>query len=92
MYYERVKYVTIVKNGCKNVIVFSELLDHSTFQHLEPISAGFVRFDTTEDENGNTVIYPIIYGESVTLNLKPNQEVDSVLIMEQILQQDQSEW
>ena len=39
---EQTKYVIIKTHGMEVSIVFSELLDHSIFKNLNPISAGFV--------------------------------------------------
>ena len=39
---QQTKYVIIKTHGIEVSIVFSELLNHSAFKNLNPISAGFV--------------------------------------------------
>lgn len=64
------KYVIVpVPNslGVMAPIIFDSVIDHSTFAHLNPISAGFV--DTTEDE-----VY--CFGRSESLGLDSREGED----------------
>ena len=63
----------------KIIIVFSELLQHSDFKHFDPISAGFISFGIKNDEMTCSC-----YGESISLNLKSNPELDNIIARRQL--------
>ena len=77
----RVKYVKTKDN---EIIVFSELLQHSEFRGFEPVSAGFISIGATGKHE------PTIscYGKSISLDLPSDPEVDSELARKQILGYD----
>jgi hypothetical protein len=79
------KYIRTKDN---KIIVFSELNQHDEFKKFEPVSAGFVSFATKKIQSGNQTYYVTdctCYGESVSLNLKSNEEEDAILTRKQIL-------
>lgn len=73
----KVKYIRTKDN---EIIVFSELQQHSEFINFEPISAGFISFGIGEDGNPNCTCY----GMSVSLNLESIED-DTKLAKRQIL-------
>lgn len=68
----RVKYIRTKHN---EIIVFSELQQHSEFKHFNPVSAGFISIGIREDGE----VKAVCYGESISLNLKSMEEDDTVL-------------
>ena len=75
----KVKYVRTKHN---EIIVFSELLNHSDFSNHQPVSAGFISFGVGEDGNPSCSCY----GESISLGfLKSKGDEDSELAYRQIL-------
>jgi hypothetical protein len=76
----RVKYIRTEDN---QIIIFSELQNHSDFKIFNPISAGFISIGIGKDRNPDCTCY----GESVTLKLK-SIEGDSELAKIQILGYD----
>lgn len=72
------KYVVCNIDDDELVIVFSFMIKHSTFQHLNPIRAGFVSF-----EGGKAKCF----GDSFTLNLESDEILDSHLVNQEILNQ-----
>ena len=74
----RVKYIRTTDN---EIIVFSELQQHSEFKNFKPISAGFIAFGIGKDGNPDCSCY----GESISLRLKSNEEDDTRLARRQIL-------
>ncbi len=74
----KTKYVRTKEN---RIIVFSELNQHSEFKSFEPVSAGFISIGVGSDGNPDCTCY----GESVSLNLKSNEEEDTILAKRQIL-------
>lgn len=71
--------------GAESVVVFSDLLSHA--QEAGPrevISAGFIHFFSEPGENNNPVLQAHCYGESVSLNIKSRNEVDSKLATPQL--------
>ena len=78
MFQHKQKYV-VTKNNV--MIVFSDLLEHSTFRGHDPISAGFLSIGATAKYE------PTIqcYGESVSLDIKSREEEDTALAKRQIL-------
>lgn len=73
----RVKYI---KTKQREIIVFSELFDHSDFRSFNPVSAGFIYIGA----DGEGCPTCSCHGESVSLKLKSDPE-DSVLAKRQIL-------
>lgn len=73
----KVKYV-VTKN--KEIIIFSELLNHSDFKHFSPISAGFISFGVNKQGNPTCSCN----GRSVSLDLDSNPEVDTLLAKRQL--------
>mgnify|MGYP001582994527 CR=1 FL=1 len=79
----KVKYIKTKDN---QLIVFPEYYQHSDFAHFEPISAGFVSIGVNVNGGsgyGETTIS--CYGESISLGLKSDKEIDSELANRQIL-------
>ena len=74
----RVKYIKTKNN---EIIVFSELQLHSEFRMFEPVSAGFIKIDTSNNNEPSCCCY----GESASLNLKADQKKDTELARIQIL-------
>lgn len=70
------KYVRLKEMN--QIIIFSNTIVHSTFAHLNPVSAGFIFFDTTKRK-------AVCYGESFTLGLSSVPEIDSELATRQLL-------
>jgi hypothetical protein len=71
-----------IKTKDNEIIVFSELQNHSEFRRFEPISAGFINFTT--DDIGNPTCE--CYGQSISLDfLQSNPVEDSKLANRQIL-------
>jgi hypothetical protein len=68
----KVKYV-ITKD--KQIIVFSETIQHSQFKGMELISAGFISFGINKQGNPSCSCY----GESASLGLKSNPEEDTLI-------------
>ena len=73
----KTKYVRTKDNV---IVVFCELLQHSTFKRLEPISAGFISFGVNKQGNPSCSCY----GESVSLGLESNKEEDTLLAQLQL--------
>lgn len=59
-----------IKTKNKDIIMFGEIIEHSSFKYQEPISAGFISFGT--DSFGNPTC--TCYGESISLGLKSDEE------------------
>lgn len=71
------KYIRTASN---EIIMFPEIKKHSDFKHLNPVSAGFVRFKQEwGEENGCSTIAEC-YGESDGLGIKSTPEIDNKLI------------
>lgn len=87
------KYVVIKKDGFETAIVFSRLVQHSTFENLNPISAGTVQIfasdggsmDNGPSPDGEPVLIISAYGKSDSLDLKSRPE-DSEIIRKSIEQ------
>lgn len=73
----------IVTDG-GHMVVFSELIQHSRFSGLDPISAGFISIYAKKDENGHAIPTVSCYGESISLRL-PSREEDTAIAEKQIL-------
>lgn len=74
----RTKYV---KSKDNDIIVFGEHIQHTRFKYLEPVSAGFIKFQTNTSTGA---VQCECYGESIGLDLKC-QEEDSKIAQMQIL-------
>ena len=74
----RVKYIKAKGN---QIVVFSSLLNHSAFKHFQPISAGFISIGA-DAKHAPTIQ---CYGYSITLGIKSDPEVDTILARQQIL-------
>lgn len=70
-----------VKTENDEIIIFSELQQHKDFKHFSPVSAGFVLFKT--DKDGNVTCE--CYGESISLSLESDPQIDTLLTKKQIL-------
>jgi hypothetical protein len=75
------KYI-ITEDG--RVIIFSELMQHKEFKHFNPIRAGFVTF-YIESAYGFQRVTCETFGESISLDLKSNKELDERIIKKEIL-------
>lgn len=62
------------------IIMFSEGIQHSTFRHLNPVSAGFVKITSNFDEKDGCKIKMECYGESEGLGLKSEPLYDTKLL------------
>jgi len=71
------KYIITLDN---NIVVFSELLQHSEFKYFSPIRAGFITFGV--NKHGNPTCS--CYGESISLRLKSNPEADTEIAKRQL--------
>jgi hypothetical protein len=79
--YLKQKY--IITNN-KEIIVFTELLQHSDFKHFKPISAGFISFGINEKGNPTCSCY----GKSISLGLESNPEQDTKIAKKQLAMLD----
>ena len=71
------KYVIVSNYSSEVPIIFSAAISHDTFQHLAPVSAGFVMFEKSD----NNKVFVSCYGASQTLNLKSRLNEDAKLIV-----------
>jgi hypothetical protein len=71
------KYVVTAN---KEMIVFSELLQHKEFKELNPTSAGFISIFV---KDGQTDC--LCYGDSVSLGVKSDEVKDTYMAKRQIL-------
>ncbi len=76
--FNKTKYIRTKNN---QIVIFSGLMEHKDFRHLEPVSAGFIYFGIGVDKNPDCSCC----GESVSLNLKSNESEDTMLARRQIL-------
>lgn len=79
----RVKYI---KTKTNQIIVFSELQQHSEFREFNPVSAGFISIGIGKHGNPDCTCY----GESISLGLKSAVD-DTRLAKRQILGWDYDE-
>ncbi len=77
----KVKYIRTRNN---EIIVFSDLQQHKDFKHFDPVSAGFISIGITKVD-GYPEVTCSCYGESVSLELKSDEEKDTRLAKRQIL-------
>jgi hypothetical protein len=64
-----------VKTKDDEIIVFGEIMQHSDFRSMNPVSAGFISFGI--DKEGNPTCS--CYGHSVSLGLVSDEEKDTLL-------------
>ena len=69
-----------IKTKDKEIIVFGEIMVHSDFKDMNPISAGFISFGIDEDGNPTCKCY----GESISLGLSSDEEEDTFLAQSQL--------
>jgi hypothetical protein len=69
-----------IKTKDKEIIVFGEIMVHSDFKHMNPISAGFISFGINEEGNPTCKCY----GESISLGLSSDEEEDTFLAQSQL--------
>jgi hypothetical protein len=74
------KKVKYIKTKDKEIIVFGDIIVHSDFIDMNPISAGFISFGTNEDGNPTCRCY----GESISLGLESDEEEDTFLAKSQL--------
>lgn len=74
---KRIKYVRTEND---EIIVFSELLNHSDFKKFNPISAGFISIGVNKEGNPSCNCY----GSSYTLNMESKPEEDTELAKRQL--------
>ncbi len=73
----KIKYIRTRDN---EIIIFSEIMNHSDFIRFNPVSAGFISIGV--DNNGNLTCG--CYGESISLGLKSDPEQDTLLAKRQL--------
>lgn len=73
----RVKYIRTKDN---EIIVFGEIMKHSDFKILNPISAGFISFGINKEGNPTCSCY----GRSISLDLDSKPEEDTILAKSQL--------
>ena len=71
------KYIVTQDN---DIIVFTAVFNHSDFERFNPKSAGFIGFFTNDE--GNPDCY--CYGDSFSLGLKSNPEIDNRIAKNQL--------
>lgn len=74
----RVKYI---RTESHQIIVFGEGIEHSRFEHMNPVSAGFISIGINKNGNPSCTCY----GESVSLGIDSCPRQDNALAMEQVL-------
>lgn len=62
------------------IIIFSSNVSHQLFFHLNPLSAGFVRFMVNDDK-----VTCECFGESESLHIKSNPSLDTKLAKRYLL-------
>jgi len=80
------KYVIIDRDGLELPIIFDDILNHSTFSHLNPVSAGVVRIYGTDNPLPDAsccenAIRVSASGESTPLELKSRPEDSEIIAM-----------
>ena len=79
------KYVIVEEDGIEVPIIFPDIIKHSTFSALKPVSAGFVNFygDDGPIENAcccnNAIRVSWQGGGSVSLKLQSREEDEEII-------------
>lgn len=73
--------VKYIKTEDNQIIVFGEYYQHSQFRMFNPVSAGFISIGAKGKYEPDCTCY----GESVSLGLKADVEIDTELARKQIL-------
>ena len=66
------KYVIVEEHGMRVAILFNPIINHSTFEHLKPTSAGFFTLDKLDNV--------VAFGNSVSLDISADEESDASII------------
>lgn len=74
---EKVKYI---KTKDKEIIVFGDIMVHSDFRNMNPVSAGFIFFGINEEGNPTCRCF----GKSISLGLSSDEEEDTQLAQSQL--------
>jgi hypothetical protein len=69
-----------IKTEDKEIIVFGEIMQHSDFRHMNPVSAGFIYFGIDKDGNPTCSCH----GQSISLGLESDEEEDTRLAQYQL--------
>jgi hypothetical protein len=69
-----------IKTKDKEIIVFGEIMLHSDFRGMNPVSAGFISFGINEEGNPTCKCY----GGSISLGLLSDEEEDTQLAQSQL--------
>jgi hypothetical protein len=69
-----------IKTKDNEIIVFGELMNHSDFRHLNPVSAGFINFGLDDEKN----VTCACFGESISLRLKSDEKEDTFFAQRQL--------
>lgn len=69
-----------IKTKNNEIIVFGEIMLHSYFKPLNPVSAGFISFGINEDGNPTCSCF----GGSISLGLPSDEEEDTRLAQFQL--------
>lgn len=72
---EKLKYVRLEQYN--QVIIFPCIIEHSTFKHLSPKTAGFCYFNPHKNRVD-------CYGESISLGLKSDKQEDTYYATKQV--------
>ncbi len=72
--------VKYIKTKDKEIIVFGDIMVHSDFKHMDPISAGFISFGINEEGNPTCKCY----GGSISLGLPSDEQKDTELAQHQL--------
>jgi len=73
----KVKYI---KTKDKEIIVFGDIMVHSDFRNMNPVSAGFIFFGINEEGNPTCRCF----GKSISLGLSSDEEEDTQLAQSQL--------